>query len=127
MNWHLRRPQPYIWLLLAAALVARALLPAGWMPVTNGGEIRVALCTSTGPSFAFLARDGSLHEHPSDQPERDPCPFALAAGPATDVPPADLPTALVPTTDRAAPSFETTAEIIRRTLRPPARGPPGLA
>ncbi|MEY4953231.1 MAG: hypothetical protein RL299_1655, partial [Pseudomonadota bacterium] len=42
------------WLLLFLAVLVRAMLPQGFMPVASSEGIRVALCTGSGPSFMVL-------------------------------------------------------------------------
>ncbi len=51
-----------IWLLLAATLFLRALVPAGWMPDTaSGGDVIVAkMCNSSMVVTIPLGRDLSL-------------------------------------------------------------------
>lgn len=57
--------------LALAAMVLRALLPAGWMPDRNGGAA-LTLCTMDGP----------VHPAPGKAPDdghaHDACPFAAA-------------------------------------------------
>ena len=126
--------QPLVWLLLAAALLLRGLVPAGWMPTTGQDGVRIALCTGMGSEYLTLGSDGSLHKEAPDpaapKPNAlgDPCPFAVASAQALDLPPIiALPEAPARASALDSPSLDQVARIARRSLRPPARGPPALA
>jgi hypothetical protein len=54
-------------------LLLRALLPAGFMPTSAHGEVRLVLCSVPG---AALAHSGHL---PSGSSDNTPCPFAASA------------------------------------------------
>lgn len=114
-------------LLLTAALLARAALPAGWMPVAQDGGVRIAICTGQGAVMAVLGPDGKIHRDAPEAP-RNPCPFGMAGGEPFALPTlAPLPAAplmLEQTPVAALAAIELT---IRRSLRPPARGPPAFA
>lgn len=120
---------PFYWLLLAAALLLRAAVPAGWMPMAGQDGVRIALCTGVGTEFLTLGSDGRLHKDaPLPASPRDPCPFALAAAHAADVPPTvALPQPPARLAALLAPALAQAAATARRNLRPPARGPPSLA
>lgn len=125
---------PFVWLLLAAALLLRAAVPAGWMPTAGHDGVRIALCTGMGTEFLTLGADGHLHKEapkpdsPKPNTLGDPCPFGLASAQAADLPPIILlPEALARLDAVVSPSFAQAARIARRSLRPPARGPPTLA
>jgi hypothetical protein len=115
------------WLLAAAALLLRAGLPAGWMPQASESGIRIALCTGDGAVMATLGDDGKVHKDaPAPQAPHDPCPFGLALA-AADVPVAPLFAILPPAPVAAPPMALAEAEKrIRRSIRPPARGPPAF-
>lgn len=120
---------PLIWLFLAAALLLRGAVPAGWMPTSGQGGVRIALCTGIGAEFLILGSDGKLHKDaPKPTSPRDPCPFALATGSAANATPeVHLPQ---PPATLAPLIFAKFAEIAlaqRKYPRPPARGPPALA
>ncbi|HXC60382.1 MAG TPA: hypothetical protein VN645_13795 [Steroidobacteraceae bacterium] len=75
-----RRRIDFVIALLLPLMVLRGLLPAGYMPVNQNGEIRIAMC-SDGRYVAGTERDtrqapSGRHELPSDS---SPCPFASAA------------------------------------------------
>ena len=118
-----RRAPLYLYLLLAAALFMRALLPQGYMPErSEGGSIAVVVCGS-----------GALHRIPvggaDDQGEKEqraepPCAFAGLAAPA--VPTSALPELRFPA--RAVLAHADLARVIAPFAaphrHPPARGPP---
>ncbi len=112
-------------LLLALAVLARALVPTGWMPVAHAGELKIMIC-SDGSGGAVTV---DLGTGPAPQPPRDPCPFAVGSAGAAAVPGAvvpELPTLNWPDTPAfAAPHA---ARLVAwRSARPPARGPPSFA
>ncbi len=63
--------------LVLLAVLARALIPTGFMPVAGDGAMRLVVC------------DGTMHHHPPSDgghpgtpPTHDsPCPFAASGGP----------------------------------------------
>lgn len=119
---------PIVWLLLAAALLVRLALPAGWMPVVAADGIRIELCSGSGPMYAVLAADGSIHpEGPAAK--HDPCPFGLAGATPFDLPPPPLVLPLPPAalTALLQPALIAARLTAWRSTRPPARGPPVLA
>lgn len=93
-------------------LVARALLPAGFMPTVQGGELQLAFC---GFSFAAPAQ-GDDHSGPDPTAGDHACTFAQPAFAALPVLPAELPPDLTP---RIAPFSP--AQFIAKT------GPPRTA
>lgn len=124
----LRQARGQALLLVAAALMLRAMLPAGWMPVGEADGIRVALCTGAGPAFVTLTRDGKVHKEAPRQAPRDPCPFGLLSAQAADIPPpVALAAAPIVPGQVAARLPDAARAVIRRTALPPARGPPELA
>jgi hypothetical protein len=114
------------WLLLFLAVLVRAMLPQGFMPVASSEGIRVALCTGSGPSFMVLGRDGKLHQEEPEQ-KSTPCPYALAAGAADLPPPLVLPLAPEALRNQTLPALAAARLTAWRALRPPARGPPQFA
>ena len=129
-----------IWLLLAATLAMRVLVPQGYMPVASAGFFSVAPCPTAGawPLVAQGHHDshdghephGQHDAHGHDAQEHghsaQPCAFAGLAGPAA--PPPDLPALPLPlslalvveTRSDAAPPVRAERRI------PPARAPPLL-
>jgi len=58
------------------AVLVRALIPTGFMPVAGDQAMRLVVCDGIHHHMAS-------HEHPGSTPSRDvPCPFAAGAGPA---------------------------------------------
>ena len=132
-------------MLLAAALLTRAGMPTGWMPMAGAdGAVRIMLCDGYGPvelaqpagktdphAHHHMAQghdggDHSLHHggHGKDVP-RDPCPFGVALSGATDLP--GVPVEVAPEAIGAPlemPALVAARLVAWRTARPPARGPP---
>lgn len=122
-----RLPLPLVALLLAAATMARAMLPAGWMPTAQEGGFRIALCGDAGAALV-LGTDGRLRkEQPPSAVPRESCPFALAA---TALLPT-FPAPVLPPLLRAEPLAPAELAALRLSsilrLRPPGRAPPVLA
>lgn len=112
-------------LLLAMALLVRLAVPGGWMPVLDAaGEVRVAICTGSGPATITLntQTDGREREL------RDPCPFGLASAQALALPPV-IPLLLPPALPLLLllPMLVAARLAAWRATRPPARGPPAFA
>jgi hypothetical protein len=105
------------------AMVLRALLPAGWMPVASGAsDGPLAICTLHGPAHLSPAGKSANHE-----PAARFCPFATAAhmaGPAL-APPAPLPAATAIFARKAEWRRIHFAQVPRRTNE--ARAPPAFA
>lgn len=70
--------------LIACSLLARLLVPPGWMPVQTANGWQITICTGTGPMKmampAAMAAAMSAGHHQDKQPEHDsqdhPCAFA---------------------------------------------------
>ena len=61
-----------------AAMLLRALLPAGWMPSAEAGT-PITICTMNGPMQIVLGHDGQpLKQKPGDTRHHAACPFAAA-------------------------------------------------
>jgi len=121
--------------ILAVAMLARALVPAGWMPAIQGDRVRLILCDGTATAaiapvgamagMAHHGRDAPAH-HPGGMPDH-PCAFAGAvaalASPLAASPPILRPAAAVALPERRLVS-------IGRGLAappPPPTGPPAFA
>lgn len=121
-------------LLLAAALLLRLLMPAGFMPVADGaGRLTVIMCSGEGSRAMTIAIPG-LGERPAKPgpQERDkaggPCAFGSLAAPFLGgVDPVLLVAALALV---ALLALRLAKPAPRRTvahLRPPLRGPPATS
>jgi len=86
----LYRPCALIWLLLAATLFMRAVMPAGYMAEVKAGEIVVSVCNSDAKMRIALPakQTGKSHE------KEAPCAFAGMAHAAADLP--ELPILIAP-------------------------------
>lgn len=127
-----------LWLLLAAALVLRAAIPTGWMPVSGEDGIRVLLCDghSAVRTIAIAVPGGGDHAKSSHhaggadgehEALRDPCPFGLALGKIFNLPGN---AALIPPPAtiaiEAATVWAAAHLTARRNIRPPVRAPPAF-
>jgi len=105
------------------AVVARALVPMGFMPVVVHGQTQLMFCDNGMPGSAHHGHDG----HSGSAPGADaPCPFTISGGAAP------LPTTIDFAPTGAAP--RATAAAVAHTALPEApprhtapRGPPSLA
>lgn len=113
-------------LILAAALLLRVLVPAGFMPVNDHGRVVIAICSGT--SAGAMTMPGMKHHDSGGDMAKSPCAFADLALPMQGG--AD-PVLLV-----AALAFVALLALVRavpvaprgpRNLRPPLRGPPAIA
>ena len=114
-----------MWLLIAALFCAKALVPAGWMPVADAGGVRIELCTAQGAITATLDAQGRLHKSGNtSEPTRDACPFGVLAV-AADIPtgPALL-QVLAPFALRMAPLPMLAIAPLPQGVRPPGQAPP---
>ena len=126
------------WLLLlfACAMLVRALIPTGWMPIADAQGFRIVLCSGAGPMTPSAtapmdhAMAGMHHEKSSDhhsQGPEHPCAFA-GVTPAIDTPPLAAP--LPPVRIRATPALARALVTIGHGLAappPPQTGPPTFA
>lgn len=112
--------------LVAFALVLRALIPAGFMPVPGQG-FAITLCTGMGAVSAWVDGNGNVHKgEPSGSLPDHPCTFAAFSA-ALDLPRPGG-SLLVPAVTTAVLLVENrTAVVIGRGLAappPPPTGPP---
>ncbi len=82
-------------LLVAAALLLRVMIPAGWMP-TAGAGYAITLCTGAGVVSAWVDANGTIHK---DKPSpaygaEHPCVFAGFAAALIAPAPVDVVAAL---------------------------------
>ena len=111
-------------LLIAAALLVRAVVPQGWMVEQHGGGIAISVCNSAAQVVIPMKRDGQ----PADESAHGKaCGYAAHFAAAT--PPDGL--ALPPLPQLAAAVWNATREHAQSPSRlnplPPATGPPVLA
>jgi hypothetical protein len=132
----LHRPHAAAWL-LAATLLMKLMVPAGFMPVAHHGSMTLLPCSGFGPqtmatSMSMGAGHGGHGEHGQQNPDhhseqKTPCDFSVLAGPALS---ADEPVALAePVQFVALQAPLPPARISREErahLRPPSRGPPTI-
>jgi hypothetical protein len=121
--------------LFACAMLARALVPTGWMPVATAQGLWIVPCSGTGPMIPQAAAPmahampGMHHEDPDHGTTGvdHPCAFA-GVTPALDAP--TLAIALPPPFVRAVPSPIRALVAVGRGLAappPPQTGPPTFA
>lgn len=114
------RRKAAVWLLIAATLMVRALVPAGWMPAqTESGAITVQICNSD-QSWTIPTEKRDTNQHRA----RESCPFGLLAS-AADLP--DFPWLAAIPVPAGVAYIAWLREIAPRVadrLRPPGRAPP---
>jgi hypothetical protein len=121
-------------LLLALALLARMVVPTGWMPVFDGSELRLEMCGDSAPPpeavQAMHAIYGGKHGDPSGHGAKHepPCPYAALSFAATTS--EGLFIAAAPPVHAEPATFPASMVAVGRGLAappPPATGPPLLA
>ncbi|WP_066718713.1 DUF2946 family protein [Sphingomonas pituitosa] len=117
--------------LIAAALLMKAVLPAGFMPVHAGGTLVLGFCSGYGPKTIAV---GIPEREDRSSPDEHraagemPCAFAGLAMPGlAAVDPALLVLAIAFVLERAIRTAAAILTIARVYLRPPLRGPPRAA
>lgn len=117
--------------LVAAALLMKAVLPAGFMPMQAGGTLVLGFCSGYGPqTIAVTIPDRVDRTSPDEHrtPGEMPCAFAGLAMPGVAaVDPALLLLAIAFVLERAIRTAAPIPAIARVYLRPPLRGPPRAA
>lgn len=117
-----RFSRTWLWLLLAAALFTRALLPQGYMPGrTDAGAIAIKLCGSD--AVWLLPLEKGTKPAPEKRTADQPCAFAglASAAPLPVLP--EMPTPGMTAGAFAALPLAAVLSFSPRGL-PPARGPP---
>lgn len=118
------RPGLRLWAFLAATLLLRALVPQGYMPASDNGELVVRLC---GSDASIVIPRGDSRPSPDDEGgHRVDAPCAFAGLAAASLPPptvAALPAPQVQN-DQFAPQPTALAYRPAPVRLPPARGPP---
>lgn len=126
LRLHFRAHRWLAFALIAAALLVRVCVPAGFMPVAaQDGTLRLAFCSGYGPMPAIDVAIPGMKHHSSDAQMQSSCAFAdlamVAIGGADSIQLAAL-LLFVLASGRAAglpPSPRAPAR-----LRPPLRAPP---
>lgn len=117
-------------IVLAAALFARGLAPAGWMPGTNAaGGIELALCNGMAGETVVVAPDGRIEHKKADHGRADhPCAFAGLG--VVDTAPPSFAFAARPSPTGTTPVIAAIHRAPGRGLAappPPPTGPPAFA
>ena len=123
-----RQPRLPMLLALACALFLRALVPAGWMPATSGGEFAIQPCPAATPEPLTHTAGHHHGKHDSFAEHSGDCAFAplltaLVAIEALAPLPMPIVSASLPFGTFDSPTFKTGPP----ALPPPATGPPALA
>lgn len=123
--------------LLLAALLVRALLPLGWMPVAQEGSLRWQLCPSlvavpppVGDAMHAMAGHEQRDPHAGHEGKvgKDACPFGALSALGGDVPQPSPLADRLPYTEPAPVAFDALALAQLRWLgHAYARGPPSIA
>ena len=119
-----------IWLalLLAATLLARLLVPAGFMPATAHGMVSLRLCPGTAAMPAMAAMPGEHHRtsHGGDHGKVEaPCAFAgLGLAMVGPVGPALLAATALFAVVQGLLALTPLSPVPPGRLRPPLRAPP---
>jgi hypothetical protein len=123
----LLRSQPWLAaLVLAAALVLRLLVPAGFMPTVSDGRVTLMLCSGTQPAQPMAAMPGMAHhESEGGSMAGSPCAYADLALPVLGA--ADVALLVAALAFVMALALRRIVPLPLRAparLRPPLRGPP---
>ena len=108
----------------------RLLVPAGWMPVAQGGAVVVTICTGQGAVPILLDGSGKRFDPgkmpPAHSSDGQHCPYAALGQSA--VPPADavIPLAWAADRDRAVLTATAWRLGAHRQHAPPSTGPPNI-
>jgi hypothetical protein len=117
--------------LALAALMLRALLPAGWMPNTNAAaNTFITICTMDGFAKVALDANGQPLKHSpaqDDGRQHDVCPFAAAPHFATTPPPLAISTPYTVAAFAEAPRAFFAACAIAHYAPQSPRAPPAIA
>lgn len=115
--------------LLLCALLVRAMVPTGWMPVATAHGLSFALCAGQEPApHAVTAMHHGQKEHGGQAMPDHPCAFA-GLGLAADTAPPPLAMPAMSVAIEAAPARVLAATVGRGLAAPPppATGPPAYA
>jgi hypothetical protein len=115
---YLRRVRAWLGHALALAVVLRALVPAGFMPVFDepfGGGLKIVICTAHGTKLVSTDLDGSPDNKAVEKHTSEPCAFVSIAA----FTPPDVITTLAP-----AVQDDPVLTIHAAVTLPPARAGP---
>ncbi len=138
LRFLLRQNALAAWVVIAVALLMKAVVPAGFMPAMTAAGMTVVPCSGmTTVSTPALAMPGMVHHampaHPTGQEQAPakpdaPCAFAGLTTPGLGGADMVLPALAFAVLVAAALLFPPIARITRLAfLRPPLRGPPTRA
>jgi hypothetical protein len=121
--------QRLAYLLVAMALLAKAIVPQGFMVIPSNGTIMVSLCSGQGPQMVALdvGKGDADHggDHQNDKKASSPCAFSglnMAAAPGYDIALLGLAISYVLTLGFIPVASRRHSTPSR--LRPPLRAPP---
>jgi hypothetical protein len=120
------RLRAFAWFLALVAIMLRAALPVGWMPIADGAMgTRLVICTGHGP---LTDRSRPREQTPLSRHETGICPFAAATHVSSPVPFALLPAPVRDARISDPSVFARTVLLLRRGGDDhPPRGPPAFA
>lgn len=129
LRQHLRAHRWHAFALIAAALLVRVCVPAGFMPVAGqDGTLHLAFCSGYGPMPAMDVTIPGMHHQGDDAQMQSPCAFAdlaLVAIGGTD--PIQLAALLLFVLATGLAIVLPLPPRAPSRLRPPLRGPPHSA
>lgn len=127
---YLKRHRVWAMWLIAAALLMKVFVPAGYMPVMAGGSIAIELCSGFGPEKMAMAMPGMGDHHgKGDRSDRDDMPCGFAGHAPASMAAADPILLVIAITFIVATLFRMPLSWpVRRAeyLRPHLRGPPAI-
>lgn len=114
--------------LFALAMIMKVLVPAGFMPSIDHGQIVVSICSGTGPMTMVMTIPGLEHGKSGDNQHgksEQPCAFSgLTAPSLAAADPVLLALAILFVMALAMRPMVPIGTTQRPHLRPPLRGPP---
>jgi hypothetical protein len=115
-------------LIVAAALLVRLAVPAGYMVEQQGGVVTIGVCTAAGGQTMTIEIPGLAKPAPAEtphQPDAAPCAFAALSAPFLGaVDPLLLAAALAMAAMLALVAATPPPALSTPRLRPPLRAPP---
>ncbi|WP_294331502.1 DUF2946 family protein [uncultured Sphingomonas sp.] len=113
---------------IAAALLMKALVPAGFMPVASGNTLVLGFCSGYGPQTMVVTIPGKADRSGSEEQAQKhamPCVFSGLSMPGlSGVDPVLLVLAVAFVAALAIRTATAIPVVARVYLRPPLRGPP---